>query len=96
MQYKVQYDKRSIEKGSKYVTKHICVVKEKHIDIRSLKDFLNSDDVNLVQVASETDVSRNTLYKMKRGEFSSIGMGTIEKVFDYASQFKTVKGVSYE
>ena len=70
------------------VKKITKIVMKKEIDLAWLKTKLNSDNVSIPVVANELNLSRNTIYKMARGEFSEMNLGKIQAVYEYLRSHK--------
>ena len=64
------------------------IVMKKEIDLAWLKTKLNSDNVSIPVVANELNLSRNTIYKMARGEFSEMNLGKIQAVYEHLRSSK--------
>ena len=64
------------------------IVMKKEIDLVWLKTKLNSDNVSIPVVANELNLSRNTIYKMARGEFSEMNLGKIQAVYEHLRSSK--------
>ena len=64
------------------------IVMKKEIDLAWLKTKLNSDNVSIPVVANELNISRNTIYKMARGEFSEMNLGKIQAVYEHLRSSK--------
>ena len=64
------------------------IVMKKEIDLAWLKTKLNSDNVSIPVVANELNISRNTIYKMARGEFSERNLGKIQAVYEHLRSSK--------
>ena len=64
------------------------IVMKKEIDLAWLKTKLNSDNVSIPVVANELNLSRNTIYKMARGEFSEMNLGKIQAVYEHLRSLK--------
>ena len=70
------------------VKKITKIVMKKEIDLAWLKTKLNSDNVSIPVVANELNISRNTIYKMARGEFSEMNLGKIQAVYEHLRSSK--------
>ena len=70
------------------VKKITKIVMKKEIDLAWLKTKLNSDNVSIPVVANELNISRNTIYKMARGEFSEMNLGKIQAVYEHLRSLK--------
>lgn len=64
------------------------IVMKKEIDLAWLKTKLNSDNVSIPVVANELNLSRNTIYKMARGEFAEMNLGKIQTVYEHLRSSK--------
>ena len=64
------------------------IVMKKEIDLAWLKTKLNSENVSIPVVANELNLSRNTIYKMARGEFSEMNLGKIQAVYEHLRSSK--------
>lgn len=70
------------------VKKITKITMKKEIDLVWLKTKLNSDNVSIPVVANELNLSRNTIYKMARGEFSEMNLGKIQAVYEHLRSSK--------